>query len=117
MFPHYLFLFLKPSLKEQRLGGWWAKAWPPGSRMGFTQIAVPTGLYLEAMPWLVSTHFYLLGGAGDQTQGITYARCACTLPAVSPPSPYLTTFGDPGQPDCEALVPPAGRPKYCMGPP
>lgn len=99
MFSHYLFLFLKPSLKEQRLGGWWARAWPPGSRMGFTRIAVPTGLYLEAMPWLVSNQFYLLCGAGDETQGVTYA---------------VETLA---QPDCEALVPPAGRPKYCMGPP
>lgn len=86
MFPHYLFLFLKPSLKEQHLGGWWAKAWPPGSQMGFTQIAAPTELYLEAMLWLVSTQFYLLCGVGDQTQGIAQAHIY-TPSRV--PSPYL----------------------------
>lgn len=113
MFPHYLFLFLKPSLKEQHLGGWWAKAWPPGSQMGFTQIVAPTGLYLEAMPWLVSTQFYLLCGAGAQTQNIAHARRIFILSAESPVHtciwrPLLV---------CGALVPPAGRPEYCMGPP
>lgn len=56
VFPYYLFLFLKPSLKERHLGGWWAKAWPPGSQMGFTQIAAPTELYLEAMLWSGRLH-------------------------------------------------------------
>lgn len=82
--PHYLSLFLKPSLKEQHLAGWWARAWLPGSQMGFTQIAVPTGLYLEAMPWSVCTQFYLLRGAGAQTQGIAHDRRVFKLSGVSP---------------------------------
>lgn len=101
MFPHYLFLFLKPPLKEQHLGGWWVKAWRPGSPMGFTQIAVPTGLYLEAMPWLVSTQFCLLCGAGDPTQGIARAVCVVT---VQPCRRSASALGDAG-----ALAPPAGR--------
>lgn len=103
MFPHYLFLFLKPSLKEQHLGGWWVKAWPPGSQMGFTRIAVPTGLYLEAMPWLVSTQFCLLCGVRDQSQGTAHAAA----PAV--PQDCICIGRLLAQPDSEALVPPAGR--------
>lgn len=99
VFPHYLFLFLKPPLKEQHLGGWWVKAWRPGSPMGFTQIAVPTGLYLEAMPWLVSTQFCLLCGAGDPTQGI-----ACAVRVVTVQRRSASALGDAG-----ALAPPAGR--------
>ncbi|XP_073887674.1 chloride channel protein 2 isoform X15 [Macaca fascicularis] len=49
---HCLFLFPPPSLKEQHLGVWWAKAWLPGSQMEFIQTAAPTGLCLGATLWL-----------------------------------------------------------------
>ncbi|XP_065396380.1 chloride channel protein 2 isoform X10 [Macaca fascicularis] len=52
---HCLFLFPPPSLKEQHLGVWWAKAWLPGSQMEFIQTAAPTGLCLGATLWLVNT--------------------------------------------------------------
>lgn len=97
------------------MGGWWAKAWPPGSQMGFTQIAAPTELYLEAMLWSVSTQFYLLCGVGDQTQVIAHARRVFILPAESPV--HSCIWRPLAQLDCGALVPPAGRPDYSLGPP
>jgi len=53
----FLTLVIFILMKEQHLGGWWAKAWLPGSQMGFTLTAAPTGSCPEATQWWGPLHW------------------------------------------------------------
>lgn len=56
--------------QAQPLGGWWGRAWQPGSPMASTLTATPTASCRGAMPWWVST-----GPARGHHGGITW-RCS-----------------------------------------